>query len=90
MVWIDNVTYSNMCLWHRRRGGRRRRCPGQEHRGRVPFQAGPSYPGSGVGPDHPDVAETLENYAALLHKIGRGAAADKLEARAKAIRAKYE
>ncbi len=36
------------------------------------------------------VAETLENYAALLHKIGRGAEADKLKARAKAVRAKYE
>ncbi len=31
----------------------------------------------------------LENYAALLRKTGRGAEAKRLEARAKAIRAKH-
>ena len=42
-----------------------------------------------MAPDHPDVAETLEKYAALLHKIGRGAAAGKLEARARAMNNRY-
>ncbi len=41
-----------------------------------------------LGPDHPRVAQTLENYAALLRETGRGAAATNMEARAKAIRAK--
>ena len=40
-------------------------------------------------PDHPHVARSLENYAALLRKTGRGNEAAKLEARAKAIRAKH-
>ena len=40
-------------------------------------------------PDHPDVATSLQNYAALLRKTGRTAEADRLEARAKAIRAKH-
>ncbi len=42
-----------------------------------------------LGPEHPRVATTLENYAALLRKTGRTTEAAKLEARAKAIRAKY-
>ena len=42
-----------------------------------------------LGPDHPDVAQTLENYAALLRKTGRGDEAAKMEARAEAIRAKH-
>ncbi len=41
-----------------------------------------------MGPEHPHVAQSLENYAALLRKTGRSAEASKLEARAKAIRAK--
>jgi len=41
-----------------------------------------------LGPEHPQVARVLENYAALLHKLDRDAEADKMEARAKAIRAK--
>jgi len=40
-------------------------------------------------PDHPDVARVLENYAALLHKLNRDAEADKMEARAQAIRAQH-
>ncbi len=40
------------------------------------------------GPDHPDVAQGLENYAALLRKTGRSAEATNMEARAKAIRGK--
>jgi len=40
------------------------------------------------GPDHPDVAVSLENYAGLLSETGRGAEAAKMEARAKAIRAR--
>ncbi len=42
-----------------------------------------------LGPDHPDVATSLENYADLLRKTGRGDEAAKMEARAKAIRAKH-
>ncbi|MCH7540299.1 MAG: tetratricopeptide repeat protein, partial [Proteobacteria bacterium] len=42
-----------------------------------------------LGPDHPDVATSLENYAALLRKTGRGTEATEMEARAKAIRAKH-
>ncbi len=42
-----------------------------------------------LGPDHPHVATNLMNYAALLRKTGRGTEAVKLEARAKAIRAKH-
>ncbi len=39
-----------------------------------------------LGPEHPNVATSLENYAALLRENGRTAEADKMEARAKAIR----
>ena len=39
-----------------------------------------------LGPEHPEVAQSLENYSALLHKTGRGDEAATLEARAKAIR----
>ncbi len=41
-----------------------------------------------LGPDHPNVATTLENYAGLLRETAREGEADKLEARAKAIRSK--
>ena len=40
------------------------------------------------GPDDPDVATVLSNYAALLQATNRGAEAAKLEARANAIREK--
>ncbi len=43
-----------------------------------------------LGPEHPNVAQSLENYAALLRKTGRADEAAEMEARAKAIRAKYE
>ncbi len=39
-----------------------------------------------LGPQHPDVAESLEYYAALLRETGRSAEAADMEARAKAIR----
>ena len=42
-----------------------------------------------LGSEHPDVAVSLENYAHLLRKTGRISEAAKLEARAKAIRAKH-
>ena len=42
-----------------------------------------------LGPEHPDVATSLENYALLLRKISRRAEAAKMNARAKAIRAKH-
>ena len=41
------------------------------------------------GPDHPLVATTLENNATLIRETGRPAEAAKMEARAKAIRAKH-
>ncbi len=43
-----------------------------------------------LGPEHPDVATSLENYAALLRETARANEAEKLEARAEAIRAKYQ
>ncbi len=42
------------------------------------------------GPEHPDVAQSLENYAALLRETARAEEAERMETRAKAIRAKYE
>ncbi len=42
-----------------------------------------------LGPEHPNVAQSLENYADVLRKTGRDAEVRKLEARAKAIRAKH-
>ncbi len=41
-----------------------------------------------LGPEHPNVASGLENYADLLRKTDRNAEADKLEERARAIRSK--
>ncbi len=42
----------------------------------------------GLGPEHPRVATSLENYAALLRKTNRVAEAVEMEARASLIRAK--
>ena len=42
-----------------------------------------------LGPEHPLVAATLENFAVTLRKTGRNDRAAKMEARAKAIRAKH-
>ena len=42
-----------------------------------------------LGQEHPAVAQSLENYARLLRKTGRSDEVAKLEARAKAIRAKH-
>jgi tetratricopeptide (TPR) repeat protein len=41
-----------------------------------------------LGPEHPDVATSLENYAVLLRKMDRSHEATPLESRANAIRAK--
>ena len=41
-----------------------------------------------LGPDHPNVARFLENYAALLRKTNRDAEGAQMEVRAKAIREK--
>ncbi len=43
-----------------------------------------------LGSEHPLVATTLENYAALLRQTARVDEAEGFEARAKAIRAKTE
>jgi hypothetical protein len=43
-----------------------------------------------LGPEHPDVAQSLENYAALLRQTARADEAERMETRAKAIRAKPE
>ena len=40
-----------------------------------------------LGPEHPNVARILENYADLLRKLDRNAEAEELEERARAIRA---
>jgi hypothetical protein len=42
-----------------------------------------------LGPEHPDVATSLENYAALLRKLDRTAEAETMEVRAKAVRAAH-
>ena len=42
-----------------------------------------------LGPEHPNVATALDNYAKLLRKTNRNAEAAKLEARAQAIRAMH-
>ncbi len=41
-----------------------------------------------MAPEHPDVAQSLENYAVLLREMGRDDDAARMEARARAIRAK--
>ncbi len=41
-----------------------------------------------LGPEHPQVAQSLENYATLLRETGRNTEAAKMEACGKAIRAK--
>ncbi len=43
-----------------------------------------------LGPEDPDVASSLEGYAAFLNKTNRQAEAEQMEARAMAIRAKHE
>jgi hypothetical protein len=43
-----------------------------------------------LGPEHPEVATNLENYAALLRQTARANEAERMEARAKAICAKSE
>jgi len=42
-----------------------------------------------LGPEHPELATSLENYAVLLRETGRREEAAEMEARAKAIRAKH-
>ncbi|MFB3153648.1 MAG: tetratricopeptide repeat protein, partial [Candidatus Acidiferrales bacterium] len=42
-----------------------------------------------LGPEHENLAAALEKYATLLRKTDRKKDADKLEARAKVIRAKH-
>jgi len=41
-----------------------------------------------LGPEHPDVAQSLDAYAALLRQAGQKADAEKMEDRARKIRAK--
>ncbi len=43
-----------------------------------------------LGPEHPNVAKVLNSYASLLRETGRAFKAAAMEARTKAIRAKYE
>ncbi len=43
-----------------------------------------------LGPEHPDVATSLETYAALLRQTARADEAERMETRAKAIRTKSE
>jgi hypothetical protein len=42
-----------------------------------------------LGPDHPDLAKTLDNYGSLLRKLGRSAQARALEKRAVEIRTRH-
>ncbi len=49
------------------------------------------FPGTALGPyDHPDLAETLEEFAALLRQTDREAEATDMEARAREIRDRHE
>lgn len=41
-----------------------------------------------LGPEHPDAAMSLENYATLLREMNRQVEAEQLDARAKVIRSK--
>jgi hypothetical protein len=43
-----------------------------------------------LGAEDPDVALTLDSYAAVLRKLGRTAEAEQLETRARAIREKHK
>ncbi len=43
-----------------------------------------------LGPEHPDVATILVNYAALLRQTARANEAERMEARANTFRAKSE
>ncbi|MEE8509837.1 MAG: tetratricopeptide repeat protein [candidate division NC10 bacterium] len=43
-----------------------------------------------LGPDHPDVATTLENMAKLYNEIGKKHEARRLEERAKGIRSRNQ
>ncbi len=43
-----------------------------------------------LGPEHPNVPKVLDNYAELLRETDRADEAAEMEARAKAIRAKYQ
>ncbi len=42
-----------------------------------------------LGPEHPRVAQSLENYATLLRETGRENKPEEMEARAHTIRAKH-
>ncbi len=42
-----------------------------------------------LGPEHPHVATSLENYSALLRQTARADEAERMEARAITIRAKH-
>ena len=54
------------------------------------FKLSPAIKEQALGPEHPDVAMSLESYAGLLRQTARANEAKKIEARAKATRAKSE
>ncbi len=54
------------------------------------YQRAPAIREKALGSEHPDVAQSLENYAALHRQNARVDEAAKMEARTKAIRAKSE
>ena len=68
--------------------------PGYEAQGKY-AEAEPLYKRSlairekALGPEHPNVAKSLEIYAALLRETGRGNEAEEMGARAQAIRAEH-
>ncbi len=64
------------------------RAEGEYAKAEPPYRRSLAILETALGPEHPNVAQGLENYAALLRETGRAAEADKMEARAKAIRAK--
>ncbi len=57
---------------------------------RTPYQRSLVNQEKALGPEHPDVAQNLENYATLLRETGQANEEVEMEVRANAIRAKYE
>jgi serine/threonine-protein kinase len=63
-----------------------RRDAGDHERARALFERARGLQEEHQGPDHPSVAETLEEYGKLLRTTGQVAAAEEVEARARRIR----
>jgi tetratricopeptide (TPR) repeat protein len=56
----------------------------------APFKTAIELREQALGPNHPDLASSLEGYTRVLHKLGRAPEAAPLEERARAIRARQK